>query len=750
MGINVKRGLSLFLSIIMVFSCFIILGQNNNIKAKAETTYDYGLTEKIKDGAILHAWCWSFNTIKDNLEDIARAGYSSVQTSPINEVYKGENGGLDINGHGKWYYHYQPVLYTIGNYQLGTKSEFEELCKEAEKYNIKIIVDVVANHCSSNWGAISNEIKNIPGGAFHEDMGMGNFTNRYLLTQGKLLGLYDLNTQNPNVQQMILNYLKDCVAAGASGFRYDAAKHTELPDDEPYEGIDYASNFWPIVLENGSEFQYGEILQGGAERLEGYAEYMSVTSSNYGGTVRSAVKNNNFSTRLITDYRVNDVSADKLVTWVESHDNYTGDNTWRQLDNEMIRLAWALITSRESTTPLFFNRPDGSTQNDPWGKNKIGPTGDDNFKHPEVVAVNRFRNAMVGEPEKLINPGDNESVLIVERGNKGLVIINLSDKDINISHKTSLKDEKYNNHSNNDKFTVEKGVLKGKVNSKSVAVIYKEDESIVRIPKVGISIEGGEFHKPVTVKLTSLDTDYAAYKINNGEFIEYTSGDEITFGEDTLIGNTVKITLKGINDSNKDYIALEEYKFIRVEEPDLSNETIIYYNNSETKWDEVYLYAYTRNGGTTVNNGSWPGVKMEDLGSNYYRYIINNEWDYAFIIYNNGTSDEQIPEDIGFRIEKSEKKIFKEDGLVNFDGKIPEPEPEPEPHYGDVDLNSTVNVKDATLIQNYLAEIKTLTKEQIINGSVINGKNLSISDATTIQKYVADIITEFPVESILS
>ncbi|WP_256866607.1 alpha-amylase family glycosyl hydrolase, partial [Streptococcus dysgalactiae] len=42
-----------------------------------------------------------------------------------------------------------------------------------------------------------------------------------------LLGLYDLNTQNKAVQEYLLNYLKQAVADGADGFRFDAAKHIE-------------------------------------------------------------------------------------------------------------------------------------------------------------------------------------------------------------------------------------------------------------------------------------------------------------------------------------------------------------------------------------------------------------------------------------------------------------------------------------------------------------------------------------------
>ena len=39
---------------------------------------------------ILHAWSWSFNTIKEHLPEIKAAGYTIVQTSPINECVVGD------------------------------------------------------------------------------------------------------------------------------------------------------------------------------------------------------------------------------------------------------------------------------------------------------------------------------------------------------------------------------------------------------------------------------------------------------------------------------------------------------------------------------------------------------------------------------------------------------------------------------------------------------------------------------------
>ena len=40
--------------------------------------------------------------------------------------------------------------------ELGTKAELESLCKEAENYGIKVIVDVVANHLAGDHSRIED------------------------------------------------------------------------------------------------------------------------------------------------------------------------------------------------------------------------------------------------------------------------------------------------------------------------------------------------------------------------------------------------------------------------------------------------------------------------------------------------------------------------------------------------------------------------------------------------------------------
>ena len=49
-------------------------------KSEVQLVGEYELSPEISTGTILHAWCWSFNTIKDNLKDIAEAGYTAIQS----------------------------------------------------------------------------------------------------------------------------------------------------------------------------------------------------------------------------------------------------------------------------------------------------------------------------------------------------------------------------------------------------------------------------------------------------------------------------------------------------------------------------------------------------------------------------------------------------------------------------------------------------------------------------------------------
>ena len=152
------------------------------------------------------------------------------------------------------------------------------------------------------------------------------------------------------------DFLKTAVNDGVDGFRFDAGKHVELPNE--FDG----SQYWTTILQNGSQYQYGEVLQGDSgldykAYANLYAKYGEggggATASDYGKTIRSALWSKNLNAGNLMSLRNGGVNDDQLVTWVESHDNYANsDKESTYLTNDQIRLGRGRRTRRRSATVL--------------------------------------------------------------------------------------------------------------------------------------------------------------------------------------------------------------------------------------------------------------------------------------------------------------------------------------------------------------------------------------------------------------
>lgn len=445
------------------------------------------------DDVILHAWSWSFNTIRENMADIAAAGYKYVQTSPaqncVTETRGDKGGGNQLFGHGYWYYHYQPTDWKIGNYQLGTREELKAMCAEAAKYGVRVIVDVLPNHTAIDDTRVSDDLDAAVGG--HDNLYHANgfnaitkWNDRYECTTGEMGNLPDVNTENPDFQYYYMTYVNDLIACGVRGFRYDTAKHIGLPSD-PKDEKSPENDFWPVAtgrkavkglrlaLPQDSLFIYGEVLQDKNVKETEYAEYMSVTASAMGGSLRHDLEKADWNASDIVSFS-HPVEPQKLVTWVESHDTYCNGHESAHLTDTQIRLGWVFLASRTGGTPLFYSRPDGSDgpNGNWWGNNIVGAKGNDNFKHPLVVAANKFRSMMHGQPE-LLSISENGAVTAVSRGKKGAVIINLSTEAQQISLATSLPNGSYKDQLTGQKFTVKKGMLRGTIEAQSAFILIK-------------------------------------------------------------------------------------------------------------------------------------------------------------------------------------------------------------------------------------------------------------------------------------
>ena len=527
----------------------------------------YGLPKDMKDGATLHAFEWSFKTIMENIPDIAKAGYTSIQTEPIVKIKDNRKLGTG-NWYLNWYYVYQPTDMSIGNYVVGSEDEFKEMCKLAHQYGLRIIVDSVSNHFTSDFDVIEGKWKNKA--YYHEDKQISDYNNREDCTQHKLSGLWDLNTQDDTVTEGMHDLLAQTVADGADGFRYDAAKHIEL-SDEVFGGKQ--SHYWDTILQNGAQYQYGEVLEDANVRESDYANLFNsssprgggITDSSYGHEVRNAVQFKNLGASHFTSH--SKVTEDKTVNWVESHDNFANGeaNIPQELSDEWIKYGWAGVTAQKNGMSLFFDRPykDGGTYgtggvgtygngSGPVTENsKLGDAGSDLWKDPEVVAVNHFRNAMVGEATNVSNCGD-DNCLMVERyagsaAQDGMVVANANASDKNLAGtSTKLANGTYTDEVTGSTITVSGGkVTSGTVKGQSIAAFSNKTRSGKVSTAEAYPNKGTIPGESKTITLRSYQSTNTTYSTSDGQSGSFKDGDTIEIGSKAKSDEVVTVTVKG-------------------------------------------------------------------------------------------------------------------------------------------------------------------------------------------------------------
>lgn len=627
---------------------------------------DYGLADKTSEGAILHCWNWSYNNIKEHMQEIAQAGFSAVQTSPVQQakdytyndkVYTNVGtpngtGGSD----GQWWKLYQPVTFNIcdnGQSFLGTKDEFKEMCEEAEKYGVKVIVDVVANHLGniSGWKNSMSDITPQVGEYWKADM-MTDETYWHInsiqcwmsdgrrdLTLGTI-GMPDLNTADKRVQNMVLDFLKECVDCGADGFRFDAAKHIETPDDVAA----IASDFWPTVI-NGIRdyadhelFIYGEILNtpGDNFSINNYTKYMSVTDSATGDNRRNDVRYKNASSAANPGYSYD---ASKCVVWNESHDTYVGAGSSYLATDTMIKQTWAIIAARKEATPLFLARSYYSEMLvDDKGNKKstsslvqteMGDVGTMTFSDPSVAAVNNFKNAFIGQSEHVANK---DSVVYIERGTTGAVIVNLNGAGTVNLKAYSMKNGTYTDRVSGNIFTVEGGFIKGEVTgADGIAVIYETET----VPYAELSKQGGTLSEDKSeITITLKNATEGTYSIDGSTPVKFTGEVKVTVGDAIEYGESTMLTVTA-TDGQREYVYKHEYNKNQNENSaekfdENSGKNLIYMKNT-AGWEEVYCYMWTDD---KKNNAGWPGLKMTELDDGTFLYATDT--DFPNVIFNNG------------------------------------------------------------------------------------------------------------------
>lgn len=801
-----KKIASLVVASALLTSSFAAITSVNaaEVDSSAQTaSADSTLRDKVGDGVMLHAFNWSYNTIKENLPAIAAAGYTTVQTSPVQQPKDYSTSG-DVTG--QWWKLYQPISFHIAEQSwLGTKDDLKSLCDEADKYGIKIICDIVSNHIANadetRPDSVSNQVKKYEPDFYKKRRtytrtykGDANDSSVQAVVQGHVSKCPDLVTNDTAVQTYIINLLKECIDCGVDGFRFDAAKHIETEDDG-----EYASDYWKNITTSASSYYtqktgddlyiYGEILNNcGADRsYSSYTKYINVTDNRTGDAVLYNVTRGKASTATNATYK-SGVAASNAVLWAESHDTYEGSsgssgfsNTADVSDENVVK-AWAIVASRKDSTALFFARPGTALMG--------GVSTDTTYKSTAVSEINKFHNLFVGQSEKLGSSGD---IAYVARGTSGIVLSNCKGTNASVSISgTGLADGKYTDTVSGAEFTVANGVLTGSIGKTGVAVVYNGTTT----PKAINSVESGSFRgDTMTLTLSLENATSGTYCLDDSTPVKFTGTTSIRIGSDYKPGETINLTVTATDGVKTSSMA---YKYTKSTAQESG--VYVFFNPATQKgWSapyQVYIYDETTNKGIVYKNANWPGEAMTlDPATGYYYYEVPK----SSSISADEDDENQAPSDFDLSTSANTRVIISEKGGEQYPGRTDTPislngsskafsltkagtwedttltptkveieatdvtkgsaaepttkpvpstqsttaQPATEPSgnavYGDVNGDGDITVVDATLVQKHVVQLETLSADKQILADVNGDNTISVVDATLIQKYVVQL-----------
>lgn len=800
-----KKIASLVVASALLTSSFAAITSVNAAEVDSAQTAsaDSTLRDKVGDGVMLHAFNWSYNTIKENLPAIAAAGYTTVQTSPVQQPKDYSTSG-DVTG--QWWKLYQPISFHIAEKSwLGTKDDLKSLCDEADKYGIKIICDIVSNHIANadedRPETVSNQVKKYEPEFYKKRRtytrtykGDANDSSVQAVVQGHVSKCPDLVTNDTAVQTYIINLLKECIDCGVDGFRFDAAKHIETEDDG-----EYASDYWKNITTSASSYYtqktgddlyiYGEILNNcGADRsYSSYTKYINVTDNKTGDAVLYNVTKGKASTATNAKYK-SGVAASNAVLWAESHDTYEGSsgssgfsNTAGISDENVVK-AWAIVASRKDSTALFFARP---------GTALMGNISTDStYKSTAVSEINKFHNLFVGQSEKLGSSGD---IAYVARGTSGIVLSNCKGTNASVSISgTGLADGKYTDTVSGAEFTVANGVLTGSIGNTGVAVVYNGTTT----PKAINSVESGSFRgDTMTLTLSLENATSGTYCLDDSTPVKFTGTTSIRIGSDYKPGETINLTVTA-TDGVKTSSMVYKYAKSTAQESGV----YVFFNPANKKgWSapyQVYIFDETTNKGTVYKNANWPGEAMTlDPATGYYYYEVPK----SSSISADEDDENQAASDFDLSTSANTRVIISEKGGEQYPGRTGTPislngsskafsltkagtwedttltptkveieatdvtkgsaaepttkpvpstqpttaQPATEPSgnavYGEVNGDGDITIVDATLVQKHVVQLETLSADKQILADVNGDNTISVVDATLIQKYIVQL-----------
>ncbi|XQS68001.1 alpha-amylase family protein [Gardnerella sp. KA00747] len=423
--------------------------------AFASTKSTNGLPPK---GVIVTAFQQNWRSIaKECKETYGPEGVKYVQVSPPEDHIKGK----------AWWTSYQPVSYNL-NSKLGTEAEFKNMITTCKAAKVGIIVDAVINHTT---GAGNKDTVGVGGSKydaanqsypdagytkddFHQiDKDIYTYRDAQVVWNYRLVGLLDLDTSKPHVQQILGNYFAKLLKMGVAGFRVDAVKH--IAPNEMKAIKKAASEASGIKPENIWWMQetIGDSNGAKENQPDKYVGTGEVDEFEYSYRLRNYFSGSIDNLKHITDGLIPNKSAAIFVTnWDTERDNATSVLTYK--DGKLYELANAFMLAYPYGTPnvysgyKFSERDEGAP-----GATETSVPDASCGKDSKWQCTQRWTSirGMIGfynavKDTKVTKWQDDESNNIAfSRGNKGFFAINNGDKQNDVKYDTDLSDGEYCN-----------------------------------------------------------------------------------------------------------------------------------------------------------------------------------------------------------------------------------------------------------------------------------------------------------------
>ncbi|CAN7986984.1 unnamed protein product [Ixodes hexagonus] len=421
----------------------------------------------------LFEWTWT-DVAQECEEFLGPHGYGAVQVSPPSEnavqLYT-TPGGDKVRS---WYERYEPVSYQISS-PSGDLEEFAEMVSKCDEAKVRVFVDVVLNHMTSDVGegrgyngsAFNSDnlvYEAVPYQAsdFHSSADCGtpsgeveDYSNVVQVRNCKFRGRADLNHHRENVRQRIVEYLRRLVSLGVTGFKIDAAQYI-WPEGLAaiYEQLKPATegdnSLDAVVLK--TLFIYHELSTLNVTSADDYRALGAVTDSKFFKKAANILRKTKGSELRDLKQDVLHQGSSKDVRYIDSHETQRGvdisdpkQDVVSYQDRRNHVLANVLLMAMPQGTPRVMSSYTLDADVQPYvPPKKLGPPSDHAFntrpvlKGKDYACYNgwicehrwlpirnmvKFRNAVASAP--VTNWWDNsEDAVAFARLRKGFVLIN--------------------------------------------------------------------------------------------------------------------------------------------------------------------------------------------------------------------------------------------------------------------------------------------------------------------------------------